>query len=90
MLIHEFEILHFLIFFVMVFFVSAVLVVLQLAISQRGMWEKFQDELDQLLKVMSPAMDMRPGVPERCILYIYMCIARSQSIDSIHVNEMSP
>lgn len=29
MLIHEFEILHFLIFFVMVFFVTAVLVVLQ-------------------------------------------------------------
>ena len=34
LLIHEFEIVHFLIFFVMVFFVSAVLVILQIAVSQ--------------------------------------------------------
>jgi hypothetical protein len=35
MLIHEFEVLHFLIFFVMVFFVTAVLVVLQVSTSTK-------------------------------------------------------
>lgn len=50
MLVHEFEILHFLIFFVMVFFVSAVLVILQLAIGQRKLWASFQQHLNSVLK----------------------------------------
>ena len=43
LLIHEFEIVHFLIFFVMVFFVSAVLVILQIAVNQKRVWDDYEN-----------------------------------------------
>jgi len=42
LLIHEFEVVHFLIFFVMVFFVSAVLVILQIAVNQKRVWDLYE------------------------------------------------
>jgi hypothetical protein len=42
LLIHEFEVVHFLIFFVMVFFVSAVLVILQIAVNQKRVWDSYE------------------------------------------------
>jgi len=43
LLIHEFEIVHFLIFFVMIFFVSAVLVILQIAVNQKRVWDDYEN-----------------------------------------------
>eukprot|EP00290_Baffinella_frigidus_P026935 CAMPEP_0180221312 /NCGR_PEP_ID=MMETSP0987-20121128/19789_1 /TAXON_ID=697907 /ORGANISM="non described non described, Strain CCMP2293" /LENGTH=814 /DNA_ID=CAMNT_0022182683 /DNA_START=95 /DNA_END=2539 /DNA_ORIENTATION=- len=50
LLIHEFEILHFLIFFVMVFFITVVLVILQIAVNQKLVWGHYEEHLLSVVK----------------------------------------
>lgn len=59
LLIHEFEIVHFLIFFVMVFFVSAVLVILQIAVNQKRVWDSYEETYLLAKKATGPLAESK-------------------------------
>ena len=57
LLIHEFEILHFLIFFVMVFFITSVLIILQIAVNQKLVWAQYEEHLLRVVKSVQSVED---------------------------------